>query len=252
MGGFFDGNDEYAGAIDVAILASTIVRFARSRGEERQQLKWFGYFVVLPLAAFIVFATIRELELAPALRVGLEVLGGLSFAVLLAGIPVAAGIAIFKYRLYDIDILIRRTLIYSALTLALAAIYFGSVALLQFAFGALTGEQQSALVTVLSTLGIAALFVPVRRRIQQAIDRRFYRNKYDAAKVLAAFSATVREEVDLELLTERLLEVVHETMQPASASVWLKGSNAKAPRRQGAKGEPPPHSFGGAAHGDGG
>jgi hypothetical protein len=136
-------------------------------------------------------------------------------------LPVAAGIAILRYRLYDIDILINRTLVYGVLTAALALVYFGSIVVLQGLFRALTGET-SQLAVVASTLAIAALFVPLRRRVQAFIDRRFYRRKYDVAKTLEAFNAKLREDVDLNSVTEDLVEVVKETMQPARVSLWLR------------------------------
>ena len=137
-------------------------------------------------------------------------------------VPITLGIAIFRYRLWDIDVILRRTLIYSVITLLLALAYFASVLALQTAFGALTGQRQSTLVTVLSTLVIAALFVPLRARVQSVIDRRFYRRRYDAARTLAAFGATLRESVDLDALSEQLLSTVEETMQPAMAGIWLR------------------------------
>lgn len=139
-------------------------------------------------------------------------------------IPLSIGIAILRYRLYDIDILINRTLVYGTLTVLLAVVYIGSIVLLQQLFLQLTGQRQSALVTVISTLAIAALFQPLRRRIQGVIDRRFYRRKYDAARTLADFSATLREQVDLEQLNERLVAVVEETMQPSHVFLWLRKS----------------------------
>jgi hypothetical protein len=131
-------------------------------------------------------------------------------------------VAILRYRLFDIDVILRRTLVYAVLTAALALAYFGSVLVLQGVFQAVTGESRSELVTVLSTLAIAALFVPLRGRVQRAIDRRFYRKKYDAARTLAAFGAQARDVVELEQLSGQLLRVVDETMQPAHASLWLR------------------------------
>jgi hypothetical protein len=140
----------------------------------------------------------------------------------LAGLPVAVGIAVLRYRLYDIDVIINRTLVYGSLTVMLALIYFGGVATTQALFRALTGqEQQPQLAVVVSTLAIAVLFMPLRHRIQSFIDRRFYRRKYDARRTLEAFSAKLRNETDLDALSEDLVGVVRETMQPAHASLWL-------------------------------
>jgi hypothetical protein len=141
----------------------------------------------------------------------------------LIGFPISIGIAIVRYRLYDIDILINRTLVYGALSATLALIYFGGVATTQAIFRALTGQQeQPQLAIVISTLLIAALFNPLRRRIQRFIDRRFYRRKYDARKTLEAFSAKLRDETDLDALSDDLVGVVKETMQPSRISLWQR------------------------------
>src|SRR5687767_12250167 len=197
-------------------VASLVVRFRRSRGEERQQMKWLTY------AAAAYFATLLLVMSLPADSAWYRAVDALSTLVL-AGLPVAVGIAVLKYRLYDIDIIINRTLVYGALTAMLALVYFGGVATTQAIFRALTGqEQQPQLAIVVSTLVIAALFNPLRRRIQSFIDRRFYRRKYDARKTLEAFSAKLRDETDLEALNSELVGVVRETMQPAHVSMWLR------------------------------
>ncbi len=149
-------------------------------------------------------------------------LQGLLFVMLLsfAGVPVAIGFAVLKYRLYDIDLLINRALVYGSLTAMLAVVYVGSVVGLQATLRALTG-QESTLAVVASTLVIAALFNPLRHRVQALVDRRFYRRKYDAAKILAAFSARLREETDLEALRDDVVGVARRTVQPEHASLWL-------------------------------
>jgi hypothetical protein len=146
-----------------------------------------------------------------------------------AGVPVAVGVAVLKYRLYEIDIIINRTLVYGTLTVTLVALYFGGIVVLQRVFVLLTG-QHSTLAVVASTLLIAALFTPLRRRIQSFIDRRFYRRKYDARKTLEAFSAKLRDETDLEALNNDLVGVVRDTMQPAHVSLWFRPD--QPPRRR--------------------
>jgi hypothetical protein len=143
-------------------------------------------------------------------------------ALLALSLPTALGISILRYRLWDIDLILRRTLIYSALTATLALVYLGSVLILQNLLRLLTGQTQNQLVTVVSTLAIAALFVPARTYVQGAIDRRFYRGKYDAARTLSDFSAAARDEVELDRLTDDLVDVVDRTMQPAQISLWLR------------------------------
>ena len=199
-----------------AAIASLIVRFYCSRGEERLQLKWFAYAAVLGFMA-ILFGSM----LVPA-SIN-DRFGTLVWTVAPLGLPVSAGIAILRYRLYDIDLLINRTLVYGSLTVTLALVYLGSVVLLQEAVRALTGGE-SQLAVVASTLAIAALFSPLRRRIQAFIDRRFYRMKYDATRTLEAFSARLRDETDLDTLSDDLVGVVRETVQPEQASLWLRST----------------------------
>ena len=192
-------------------LASLAMRLRRARGDERQQIKWLVYTASVMAAGAI---------LVPLAQIfWLVVLSSV------CAMPVVVGIAILKYRLYEIDLLINRTLVYGPLTATLVALYFGGIVVLQRVFVVLTGEQ-STLAVVASTLIIAALFNPLRRRIQGFIDRRFYRRKYDAAKTLEAFSAKLRDETDLDALSNDLVGVVRETMQPAHVFLWLRPDTA--------------------------
>jgi hypothetical protein len=204
--------------------ASLFMRYRRSGREERQQIKWIAFAAALVALGFLTLL-VTEVLFAPGGTGPTRPLWGKLFedAVTLsyAGIPVAMGFAILRYRLYDIDIVINRTLVYGSLTTMLVTLYFGSVVFLQYASRILTGGD-SQLAVVASTLVIAALFNPLRRRIQNLIDRRFYRNKYDAVRTLEAFSAKVREETDLGALSEDLMAVARETMQPAYVSLWLR------------------------------
>jgi hypothetical protein len=201
----------------VAGAVAVIARFRRSSGDERQQLKWFAYAVAAMVVVFVIWFSF---ELA-----GLVEIGSLVFTVPLMGLPVAVGVAILRYQLYDIDLIINRTLVYATLTATLIALYFGGIVVLQRAFVVLTGEQ-STLAVVASTLTISALFNPLRRRVQALVDRRFYRRKYDARKTLESFSMKLRDETDLEALDSELVGVVRETMQPAYASLWLRSDTA--------------------------
>jgi hypothetical protein len=213
------------GILPIAILvsiSSMIVRFRRSSGRERLQLKWVAYTAALMAASFLVSFVLPE-PVPQAIQDAVFFLGVAAFA----AIPIAAGIAILRYRLYDIDLLINRTLVYGSLTLSLAAIYAGGIVLIQGLFRALTG-QETQLAVVASTLAIAVLFNPLRRHVQAFIDRRFYRRRYDARKTLASFSARLREETDLNRLGDELVSVVRATVQPAHASLWLR-----QPRRAG-------------------
>jgi hypothetical protein len=214
----------------LASAVSLVLRYRRSEGEEREQIKWIAFaasfaglvYLIALVSPFIFFAPemLGSGGRLPPLPLWFELL--FSVAVLgFAGVPVAIGFAVLKYRLYDIDLLINRTLVYGPLTAMLALFYIVGVVSLQYAFRALTG-QGSQIAIVASTLAIAALFNPLRRRVQAFVDRRFYRRKYDAAKTLAAFSAKLRDETDLEALNNELVGVVRETMQPAHVSLWLR------------------------------
>ena len=200
-------------------VASLMVRFRRSRAEERKQLEWFLYAVVLVLLVNTA-SQIFSAELRPS------AVREFFFVFTLEGLWVAIGIAIMRYRLYGIDILINRTLVYGTLTASLAALYFGVVVVLQMVLDLLSG-QQSTLAVVASTLLIAALFNPLRRLIQSFIDRRFYRRKYDARQTLEAFSSKMRNETDLDALSGDLVGAVRETMQPAHVSLWLRPETAR-------------------------
>jgi hypothetical protein len=206
-------------ALLLVVAVSTLgLRLPRTRGIERQQIKWPAFVAVMAAAGSILYDT------AISEAIGLRWLEWAGYAVVIAalvGFPISIGIAIVRYRLYEIDTLINRTLVYGSLTAILVAIYFGAVVLLQRLFVALTGEK-STLAVVVSTLVIAALFNPLRRRIQGFIDRRFYRSKYDAAKTLEAFSAKLRNETDLDALSDDLVGVVREPMQPSHVSLWLR------------------------------
>ncbi len=192
---------------------SVVWRAVRARGQERQQYKWLG------LASILVVVTIFfNSELVPLLPGALD---ALLEAAAFAGVPLAVGIAVLRYRLWDIDVIIRKTALYAALTLMLGAVYVTLVVVLQAAFTRLTGQDSPAAL-VLSTLAIAALFTPLRRGLQGWIDRRFYRRKYNAEQVLIRFARTARDETDLDKLTAELLAVIQETMEPEHVSLWLR------------------------------
>jgi MFS family permease len=221
---------------------SLILRYRRSRGEERLQIKWIALastlIGLLYLTAMIgSFVYPQETWFAPGSPPWLNLL---EYAALLSFllVPIAVGVAMLCYRLYDIDIIINRTLVYGALTVSLVLIYFGGVASIQVVFRTFTGqEQQPQLAVVVSTLAIAALFNPLRRRIQSLIDRRFYRSKYDAQKTLSALSNKLREETDLDRLGDELLLAVRDTMQPEHASLWLRPAGDPIRRHSQAAGE---------------
>jgi hypothetical protein len=226
--------------VSIAGIYSQAYRFSHvSTPLQRQQTKWaflglaaalFGplvYFLSAYVSSAVPSASVPNILYQ---RVGASffafsllarMLGSLVVTIYLFLFPISFAIAVLRYRLWDIDILIRRTLIYSVFTTLLLFIYFGSVLLMQAIFILFTGQGSSEIVTVVSTLAIAGLFVPLRDRVQDGIDRRFYRHKYDAEQTLAAFAAGLREEVDLDQLSARLTSVVEETMQPTSVSLWL-------------------------------
>ncbi len=202
----------------VAAVSTLGLRLLRTRGIEHQQIKWPAFTAVVATGGSVLYDT------AISEAIGLRWLEWAGYVVVisaLVGFPISIGIAMVRYRLYDIDFVINRTLVYGALTVVLVAVYFGGIVVLQRIFVALTG-QKSTLAVVASTLVIAALFNPLRRRIQSFIDRRFYRRKYDARKTLESFSAKLRDETDLDALSDDLVGVVRETMQPAHVSLWLR------------------------------
>jgi hypothetical protein len=206
-------------ALVVACAVALFVRYRRANETEREQIKWLLYacavFLVVYVGGFVS-------GLGGTTSLG-GYIWGVFFGLSVITLPAAIGVAILRYRLYEIDVVINRTLVYGLLTAMLALVYFGGVTATQAIFRALTGqeEQQPQLAVVVSTLVIAALFNPLRRRIQFFIDRRFYRRKYDARKTLEAFSAKLRDETDLDRLGDELLTAVRQTMQPEHASLWL-------------------------------
>ena len=202
--------------IFVAVASSMVWRLRHARGIERQQIKWVAYAGALAAGASLPTYTVLEVV---DIR-WLHMVGYVAALVGILGVSTAVGIAITRYRLYDIDLLINRTLVYGSLTATLIALYFGGIVALQRLFVFLTGEK-STLAVVASTLLIAALFNSLRRRIQGFIDKRFYRRKYDAVMTLEAFSTKLRNETDLDALSDDLVGVVRETMQPAHVSLWL-------------------------------
>jgi hypothetical protein len=225
----------------ILILACSLalfVRYRRANDTEREQIKWLLYACATFLVVY-VGGTVGGVAGSTSLG---GYIWGVFFGLSLITLPAAIGIAILRYRLYEIDIVINRTLVYGALSVTLALIYFGGVTTTQAIFRALTGQlEQTQLAIVVSTLVIAALFNPLRRGIQSFIDRRFYRRKYDAVKTLEAFSAKLRDETDLEALNSELVGVVQETMQPVHVSLWLRPDTAPE-RRAGGLAVPHPPS----------
>ena len=199
----------------IGALVSMVVRFRRSRGVERQQLKWFAYIAGL-IVVVLVSGALADLN--DAWGDVVVQLAGLIFLLLVGfGLPLATVFAVLRHRLYDIDVVIKRTLVYTALTMTLAVAYLASVLLLQLIL-----SPSSDVAIAASTLAAAALFRPARNRIQAFVDRRFYRGSYDATRTVEAFGARLRDEISLDALTDELRVVVSDTMHPAHVSVWLK------------------------------
>ena len=226
----------------VASAVSLIVRMRRAGSEQRQQIKWLAYGGAVVVGTIFVGGAISIWNASVSIAI---------ISVALLGLPVFTGIAIVKHRLYDIDVVINFTLVYAILSATLAAVYFGGIVLLQRVFTGLTGQEKlPQFAIVASTLVIAALFNPLRRRIQSFIDRRFYRRKYDARQTLETFSAKLRDETDLGTLSDDLVGVIRETMQPENVSLWLRPEAAS--EGQPADQQPLPRNDwqSGARHGD--
>jgi hypothetical protein len=234
MSGARDASNLLLSVCMLASVSSLVLRYRRSGGEVRQQIKWIAFaasVVALGVSSAVFLGTFApDAGGTHPLWLGLlEDAITLSFA----GVPIAVGLAVLKYRLYDIDVLINCTLVYGSLTALLALVYFAGVATTQAIFRGLTGqEEQPQLAIVVSTLAIAALFNALRRCIQRFIDRRFYRKKDDAAKTLESFSAKLRDETDLDALNDDLVSVIRETIQPAHVSLWLRPDTAPKRDRQ--------------------
>jgi hypothetical protein len=212
----------------IASALSLVLRYRRSWGEEREQIKWIAFAASVVGLLYLITMVSSFTFSGPWGAAGTPLWLGLLQQVSLVSftaVPIAVGFAVLKYRLYDIDLLINCTLVYGSLSATLVVLYFGGIVVLQGVFVALTGEK-STLAVVASTLLIAALFNPLRRGIQGFIDRRFYRNKYDARKTLDVFSVKLRNETDLDALSNDLVGVVRETVQPSHVSLWLRPDTA--------------------------
>jgi hypothetical protein len=230
--------DLLGGRLFIGLLVSLVVAQAYryrwvSNQAERQQTKWVVSGVAVALVGFATLLILANIVLSPdSMGPVAQMVAETCVYGLISLIPLSIGVAILRSGLYEIDIIINRTLVYGPLTAMLVALYFGGIVLLQRVFVALTGEK-STLAVVASTLLIAALFSPLRRRVQSFIDRRFYRRKYDARKTIQAFSTKLREETDLEALRDDLVGVVRETMQPAHVSLWLRPETTSRGRQGG-------------------
>jgi hypothetical protein len=221
-----EGGDAFGAVFFLVILcffaavASLVLRYRRARAHDRVQLRWIGLGGVAFLVTFVLALVLIDITGSTNDPNSLDGLIEPLFLLAFAALPVSVGIAILRHRLYDIDVVINRTLVYGGLTATLAGVYLGSVLLLQLVLSGLT--RDSGLAVAASTLGVAALFRPARRRIQELVDRRFYRKKYDAQRTLEDFSSRLREQVDLDTLNAELSQVVRDTMQPTHVSLWLR------------------------------
>ena len=198
------------GVAEAASLTAMAIRLRRAKGDEREQIKWFLY-----AGSFVILGITVEIVLGVPISIA-SWLGGMV-------VPFAIAVALFKYRLYDIDRLINRTLVYGLLTALLGSIYAAAVLVLGQVFGGVANNPPSWAVAG-ATLAVATLFQPARRRIQQAVDRRFNRRRYEAAKTIEAFSARLRDQIELTTLSTELLAIVHQTTEPTQASLWLRPS----------------------------
>jgi hypothetical protein len=230
-----------AAAVAVATLAAAalgpLLRFRRADPAQREQLKWFAFVIVVSVVTLVV-----ALAVGGALPVVATMLWGVATVGVLVGLPAAVGLAILRYRLYDIDRLINRTLVYATLTAVLGLGYAGAVLVLGQLFGGV-GERTPSWAVAGATLTVAALFQPARRRIQQAVDRRFNRRKYNTAQTIQAFSTRLRDQLDLDTLSAELLAVVDQTMEPTQVSVWLRPSPPGSLGTAGSEARPTPWAY---------